>query len=490
MALAPFFDRVYSAVGGHLEISRESLSKVLNDVVVGIRCDSNLDDNDSWIAELSINLIARLYPRIAILGQEKHCDALKDIAQKINPKIDFSSDAPLETSLCIGKVSAEGGIFPSAKGFVARVGKQFVPNHGISNPYSSGAAAAFACAQLFNRIFLKSKAESDIEISLLKYDAETGSSLKPVPIDIGSVLFVGVGAIGNAALWALSRDKSLSGQLILIDHEDITRSNLQRYVLAKNSDIGRSKVELGRAALKKTGIKTSIKKLTLEAAAAAEDYSSNPTTMVSVDNVDGRRTAQALLPRLIINGWTGDQALGASWHVFSRDVACLACLYHPHGQGVSAIDQAAKAFGLPVDRATLLWVTHQPLTDGDIQTATKTLGVSGAELKRWRGKYIGDLYTEVVCGTVPLDVTGLGKIEMVPLAHQSALAGILMAVELLKRTHTGLSKLSQSEPLVSWDNVLDAVPKTWCKPRAREIGCVCGDPDYQKIYAQKWMTAR
>ena len=104
----------------------------------------------------------------------------------------------------------------------------------------------------------------------------------------------------------------------------------------------------------------------------------------------------------------------------------------------------------------------------------------------WRGKSLGDLYTDVVCGAVPLDVRGVGRVETVPLAHQSALAGILMAAELLKRTRPELAALSQPEPLVSWDNVLQAAPGIWRKPRAREIGCICGDPDYQAIYAQKW----
>ncbi|MCL4319141.1 MAG: hypothetical protein M1596_04520, partial [Firmicutes bacterium] len=81
---------------------------------------------------------------------------------------------------------------------------------------------------------------------------------------------------------------------------------------------------------------------------------------------------------------------------------------------------------------------------------------------------------------------GVGKIETVPLAHQSALAGILMAAELIKRTQPELAALSQPETLVSWDDVLREPPTIWGKPRAREKGCICGDSDYQKVYAQKW----
>jgi len=224
----------------------------------------------------------------------------------------------------------------------------------------------------------------------------------------------------------------------------------------------------------------------LEALAGTPDFLVPPTTVISVDNVDGRRAAQALLPRLLINGWTGGEALGASWHQFDNGAACLACLYHPRGQGISAVDQAAKIFGLPTDRAAQLWVTRQPLNDSDIRAAASSLAVPQERLRPWRGKPLGDLYTDVACGAVPLDVTGVGKLETVPLAHQSALAGILMATELILRTNRRLGNLAHRETLVSWDNVLKSPPAQWLKPRAQEPGCICKDPDYQTIYKKKW----
>jgi hypothetical protein len=197
-----------------------------------------------------------------------------------------------------------------------------------------------------------------------------------------------------------------------------------------------------------------------------------------------------LLPRLIINGWTGEEALGASWHVFSRKAACLACLYHPHRQGSSATEQAARAFGLSPERAAQLWVTRQPLGPTDLQSAAHALGVEARALKAWRNKPIGELYTDVVCGAVPIGISGIGRVETVPLAHQSALAGILMAAELIKRSDLELSRLAQNEPLVSWDNILKPAPELWKKPRPRETGCICMDKDYQAIYRRKWLRNR
>lgn len=486
MALAPFFERVYGALGGHLAVSRESLTAVLEGVSAGVRLGDLSSQNDTWIAEISVNLLARLYPRLAIAGPEKHRSQLRNLALEINPKIEVIEHAPDATSICIGRATGEAAIFPSASGWVARIDHAPSQRVGPSNPYASGMAGAMACAELFRRIFLKSEPERNVSVSLLNFDDHTGATIELAEVDIGEVLFVGAGAVGNAALWSIARDTKIRGRLWLVDGEEVTLSNLQRYTLAAHADVGRSKVLLGEKALSGTQLSVESNQQTLEKFSDTHDLADIPVTVVSIDNAEGRRSAQALLPRLVVNGWTGDQALGASWHVFSRDAACLACLYHPHGQGSSAIEQAAKALGLPHDRAALLWVTRQPLSSDDVKIVAASLGVKESDLKPWRGKPLGDIYTDVVCGALPLDVTGVGKVETVPLAHQSALAGILMAAELLKRTDPQLSSLSQPEPLVSWDNILLPPPAIWRKPRAREKGCICGDPDYQIAYERKW----
>lgn len=486
MALAPFFERIYGALGGHLSVSRDSLTAVLDNVTVGIRCGADLGANDDWIAELSTNILARLYPRLAISGAENRCAALRGLAQRINPQIEFTTDAPGAHTVCVGSPAGDGPILPSATGWVARVDHSRHRHSGPANPYSAAASAAMACAELFRRVFLKVGPEPDVSVSLLNYDRHSGSDLALPKGTLGDVAFVGVGAVGNAALWALARHSRIAGQLHLIDPEELTLLNLQRYVLGTLADVSRSKVALGQAALSGTHLSVELCKNSLQEFAHAKGGFDLPTIAISVDNIETRRSAQALLPRLIVNGWTGDAALGASWHVFSRDAACLACLYHPHGQGRSATEQAARALGLSHDRAVILWVTRQGLTEEDIGTAAAALGVEAATLEPWLGKPLGDLYTDVVCGAVPLDVAGVGRLETVPLAHQSVLAGVMMAAELVKRTLPKVGALAQAEAVVSWDNVLKAAPKIWRKPRAREIGCICTDRDYQAVYKAKW----
>lgn len=489
MSIASFFDRIYGALGGHLAVSRETLLEVLGGTVVAVVCGKDGTQNDDWIAELSVNLAARLYPGLDIRGPDAQVSRLRSLAKQINPKIDFpDSAAPERLTISVGAAS-KGGIHPRATGWVAQVGHELRSMVGPSNPYASAAAASLACAELFRCIFLKAEPSREISVSLLDYSSEAGSAMELPGADLGPVLFAGVGAVGSAALWALARHPALKGHLYLVDGESIERSNLQRYVLASDKDVGKVKVKLAEKALSGTTLQIEPNQNTLERFAKSHAELKIPTIAVSVDSVDGRRTAQGLLPRLVVNGWTGNQALGTSWHVFSREAACLACLYQPTGPGVSQTEQAARALGLPHDRAALLWATRQPLSDSDIQIAAQTLGIEPKALSKWRGKPLGELYTDVVCGSVPLDLKGVGKLEAVPLAHQSALAGVMMAAELVKRTTPQLGALSQSEPLVSWDNVLQPPPSLWKKPRPRERGCICTDEVYQRVYREKWPNA-
>lgn len=486
MALAPFFDRVYGAVGGHLAVSRETLSALLASNAVGISCGTNLTPNDVWISELTVNLMARIYPRLSITGPRHQVSRLKAIANSINPNIEFVDTAPRFTSVFIGKTPEGGSIAPSASGWVAHIYHSALPPQGPDNPYAAGAAAALACGELFRRIFLQVSREHDLALSLLDFGTESGARRELNAGTVGKVIFVGVGAVGNAGVWALARDRRTKGNLLLVDPEDMTLLNLQRYVLGTVADVSHSKVALAKRALKDSQFAVEEHQLTLEKFADSRKGVDIPTICISVDNEDGRRSAQALLPRLVVNGWTGDRALGVSWHILSRKAACLACLYQPHGQAPSATEQAARALGLTVERATLLWITRQPISDDDLETAAKTLGVDPTALSPWRGKPLGDFYTEVICGSVPLDIKGVGRVETVPLAHQSALAGILMAAELVKRTNPMLRRLAQSEPLASWDDVLLQPPTLWTRPRPREAGCICGDPDFQGVYRRKW----
>jgi len=493
MSLAPFFSRAYSAIGAHLGITREELKQILSGHIIGVHLGEvcSVEGNDKWIAELLVNLLARLYPKLSISGDKPACKNVSKIAHAINPNIKIMR-CPEEATVVVhvGETpTTEKGFSASASGWVAHVGGNF--ENGPLNPYSAGAAAALAAWRVFQTVFTKVETQPlvipDISLSLLDYGTDSGKT-DPLPsVNLGEVAVAGIGAVGNPAIWAWARHAGLSGELHLIDPEDVELSNLQRYCLPLHADVKKGKVQLAERELSNS--KLSLKRWPC----TLEDFASNysgidtlPTVCISVDNIDGRRAAQALLPRLVINGWTSDNGLGASWHRFLGNGACLGCFYQPKGASLSQTELAAKALGIPHDQLVMLWVTDKPIGAEEIKIIENYLDLSEGKLAKWAGKRIQDVYTGVVCGQVGIDLTGIGRVATVPLAHQSVLSGILMAAELIKRSDPALEARSQSEPLIIWDDVMRVPPKYWTAKRAKDPECFCGDFIYQRVFSDKW----
>jgi hypothetical protein len=134
----------------------------------------------------------------------------------------------------------------------------------------------------------------------------------------------------------------------------------------------------------------------------------------------------------------------------------------------------------------MLWVTEKPLENDVIQKVETHLSLSKGQLADWTGKRVQDVYTGVICGQVGIDLPGLGRMATVPLAHQSVMAGILMAAELVKRSDPALESRSQSESLIIWDDVMRPPPKHWVTNRLKEPECFCRDQVYQDVFKEKW----
>lgn len=499
MALAPFFSRAYSAIGAHLGITREELEKVLSNTVVGIHLATtcSIVGNDKWIAEMLVNLLSRLYPTLSITGDATACEAISAAARSINPNIELLNSPNDATVIVIIGAEPIGpkSFSVGASGWVARVGGDVgkIFSNGPPNPYSAGAAAALGAWRVFQSVVVCPESNvmiPDISLSLLDYSENAGSADHLPAIEIGEVAVAGIGAVGNPALWAWSRHAGLTGEIHLIDPEDVDLSNLQRYCLPVHADVGMGKVQLAQRELRDSALRLKSWPCSLEDFASSySGIDRLPTICVSVDNVAGRRAAQALMPRLVVNGWTSDSGLGASWHRFLGTNACLGCFYHPKGISLSQTEMAAKALGLPHEELAALWVSEKPLGAEEVITIEAHLGMPRGHLMDWIGKRVQDVYSGVICGQVGVDLVGIGKVVTVPLAHQSVLAGILMAAELVKHSLLELEERSQRAPLVIWDDVKRSPPKYWTVMRTKESECFCNDLIYKQVFAEKWQRS-
>lgn len=494
MTLAPFFFRTYMAIGPHAGITQDELEKVLSTQVIGIVVGEACipDGNERWTAELLVNLLARLYPVLAIEGPETVTGRLSGLARSINPDIEIAdSIKEAIVSVFVGtEITSAKGLAASASGWVARVGKdpRKVLFGGPGNPYSAAAAASLAASWVFEVVVLQKDLATlaDISLSLLDYGEASGIGEALPNVEVGEVAVVGLGAVGNPAVWAWSRHSGLTGHLHLIDPENVDLSNLQRYILPGFEDREEKKVQLAHRELQASGLSAKMWDCRLdEFASRYASISTLPTICVSVDNVTDRRGAQALLPRLVVNGWTSKSGLGASWHRFTGDAACLGCLYHPKGIIPSQTEMAADALGIPHRQLADLWVSEKPLELTEIQMVEAHLKLPG-QLEDWVGKRVQEVYSGVVCGQIGVDLPMIGRVTTVPLAHQSVLAGILMAAELVKRSDKTLESESQQQTLIKWDDILAGPPPAWTAMRKKVSGCFCQDNHYMDIYEEKW----
>jgi Transposase len=102
------------------------------------------------------------------------------------------------------------------------------------------------------------------------------------------------------------------------------------------------------------------------------------------------------------------------------------------------------------------------------------------------GRPIQALYVEGLCGggLIPLGGVGTPRAKVhVPLAHQSALAGVLLAAALVRSRMTGGDPMTQ----VTRMDVRTRLGTHLRQPvAARSTGCVCRDLDYTDRYQTKW----
>ncbi|MCW2993824.1 MAG: thiF family protein [Conexibacter sp.] len=453
----------------------------LEATTVGLSVRS-LDGEAGALADLAVRLLARLYPSLEIRGPGE----LAALARAINPNIDIVDGA--KHGIVVGDGDPfEESVFAGSDGWVARVRSDApMATCDSSNPVGAGAAACLATAAIFRRVFL------DVPTESVVFDAyggrfQIGESNPSLPARLnGDAVLAGAGAIGNGALWALAR-VPVAGVVHVVDHEDVELSNLQRYVLANREDEGAVKVDL--AARDSVQLELNGYRANLGAFLAEHDYRW-PTMMLGLDSARDRVAAQASLPEFIINAWTQPGDLGISAHsTFGGDGACVSCLYLPAGRNRNEDELVAETLGIPhqlMDVRTLLH-TGGPVQRPMLEAIAQGIGRPLDVVLPFEGRSVRELYVEGFCGgaVIPLGQAGRPVADVhVPLAHQSALAGILLAGALLREAIDGPPAITTVTRL----NVLDGAGADVTQPAraARNGRCICDDADFCKVYEDKY----
>jgi hypothetical protein len=469
---------------------------------------------------LLVNLCARLYPKIHIVAPNAVAATCQALALRINPACEFTiGTAPTSATLswCCAAPSTDAILCgPSAWEVLLDL-----PDAGRlnkTNMLAALAAASFGAAALFRLVFREFLTHGRWGPEPARWNILTNDPTAPTPPDLpsniplGRIHLVGAGAVGQATAYALAR-VSATATITVVDPETISLPNLQRYVLSFDADEGVSKCAIIERELASTKIET----VSVEANWSA-DGSENIGAQVicaAVDTAELRIALQAALPQRLYNAWTQPDDIGWSRHERFGLEPCAACLYWPtrprpnyHELVARALRQhelrilAHLTFKVPVDvplnPAQIPKLPNYPVppeAEGwssrtlleDVATA---LEVQPSDLAIWKGLSLQDLYRDGICAgaLIRKQVTDVPVEMAVPLAHQSALAGIMLATQLLVAAWPELQAY-RPEAIESRLDLLATLPQITARPRQRTPKCLCNDSDFVARYHAKWPWA-
>ena len=506
MALANFFAKSAIAASQVLQgFDPAALQQKLESCVVGIAFDHDAakSSEGKTAVGLAVNLLSRFYPRIAIVDLTRRDRDLTETlalqARAINPAIEILDDVNHVTAMLVvgsTRTCAPAIVYLGSDGWIAKVSSKNPVGSGNSGlAFGAGAAICFGTANLFRKVFdaeLGNGRDDDIAISLVDLIPNAPKPANPSQRsrDLGETHLVGAGAIGTAAVWALRETTGLRGDLPVIDVEKVELSNLQRYLLTDQRSIEKFKVDIVASELEGSGIRVQPHRMRWGEYLAQTSRWNLKSVAVAVDSAEDRCAIQASLPATILNAWTQPGDLGISRHfAFGRD-ACLTCLYLPRETQKNEDELVAVAICMPDRQHEVRQLLHsgEPVPPEFFTAMAAAMAVPERELEQFRGAPLRKFYSQAVCGGLVMRLGGqTGAVPMqahVPMAFQSALAGILLASEVM----IGAGRL-RSEPVSASTRVdlLRPLPSEISVPVAKDDSgrCICADDDYIEIYKRK-----
>ena len=502
MALADFFPRDALAISQVLQGFRtdafiEELKRVRVAIAFGEEATNSRDGRD--LLDLSVRLAARLYPSlmfVTVPGEARFANQLMALASSINPNIEAAKTTaaigPAKVALSIGVDAPDVDaptVYSGCDGWTARVGtKGPYRTSDLGNPFGAGCAACLAAANLFRFLFLPDGTNLLDTDSNFPPDAASFPSLVASKL-ANPLVLVGVGAVGNSAAWALSRTRFVGG-IYLVDPQVIELSNLQRYVLSTRTDENAVKVEIAGNEFKGS-LNAHPYYGTWASFLATHGYSWQ-RVLVALDSAHDRRAVQGSLPRWIANAWTQMGDLGVSSHSFLGHDACLACLYLPTQKSKNEDEIVAEGLKVPQfqDKVRFLLGSGEATGKDLCDAVAAAWGIPAKMLVPYADRPIRRLWVEGICGggIIPLGEAGPTPRELqVPLAFQSALAGILLAGETARDI---LSAGVERKTLLRRLDVLRPLSDPSPQPalKARTGRCICEDSDFISTYQRKYQV--
>jgi hypothetical protein len=504
MALAKYFDKNALAASQILAgYDRQSFEERLNNAHIEIAFDNQAvqTKEGTYLLDMIVRLASRLYPKVKFSPLQKSAESivpgLSALVLSINDRIEINTEGKFFATIVVGNtpVNRNGMVFyTGSSGWLAKLSASSpMGSAGTSNPFGAGFAACLAMANIFRVVFhdqlINGTNDSDVCLSLIDFthkDLADQSVMDIGHFAIPETFLIGLGAIGNGTIWALSK-LEFDGELHLIDSETIDESNLQRYILATLNDVGRNKTDLAAEQFSRRHCIVSHEGDWASFLGDRQNWQL-PLALVAVDSARDRISVQASLPAHIINAWTQPTDLGISRHPKFGELPCLSCIYPARKTRQSESELICGSFGLlelERDIRPLIY-NNAPMPQQLLMQIATAKAIPFGELKPFEGLPIREFYHKVICGGM-ITVTAGNRHTETPMAFQSAMAGILLASELV----TEALKLRR-EPISTMTRIDLTRPLThnYSDPLVKDssTNCVCNDEDFVSRYNEKYIV--
>jgi hypothetical protein len=463
---------------GHL--SHQEARELFSTEIV-VRCEPEMKGNRSYqlASEFAATLLNKMFPNVTRASAD---DQL--LPAKANPPgvvLNFGGS---------GNNQNAGVVYANCKRWMVHVdtGLDFEPNTQEEwNPVLALTTGCYAAARAAARVFgpRVEAAESLSPFSILDFRSGAVQFDWTEPLNLAEIHMAGIGAVGSALLFAMLHHGAAEGKLILVDHDIIDSTNIERYCLFETGDCHKKKVEVAKkhleSALPHLEIVAVPERMQhyVNSSYAADPSFKIPRLISAPDRRDTRREFQTLLPTELWDASTGPDDLIIHHNTFNPEQACLACIYPPDPSEDAHFKHVSETLNVPLARIK----SGDLIDDNDAQQIRQRY--PELPLDEMIGRPFDTVFHQL-CAGGKIRLQAGDEIVITPFPFVSALAGVLLYFELVKTLRQDRFGAFQNHNYIRLNPFFNPNPSLKKMLPSSSSCPVCKNSAMQKTFARLW----
>jgi len=514
-------DRTETALAFLVDGDSEAGVAALVDRRVTVSVAEPANENCQHTLFTAVNLLARLHPVVGeiVVALPRDADrkvhvpgvdagtvgeSVAGLAALINSPVTvrrIEEPNAADTTLHLGSGATDETVSVGSDGWLAHVATDGTPtSFGRQvNPIGSYAAACLGVAEVFKAVLRETVGAENVrarmtpiestEFSTYDYTVDRDDPANPeLPgvVNLHNLNVIGVGAGGGALVQTLSALNAVTGTIRLVDSDEVSASNLNRYIWAYRRDVGSMKAEVGKQIMVDAhpALTFSVKAHPEPYIAFSDQVDSDALDLVvsAVDTVRARKQIQWDFPKTILDAATNQQGDYVVLRVAFGEGQCLACKHQGRQDGVTReMSVLSEQIGLDTETLVQMNTDNAAFTREQVERVAAFVDGDAEIAVPEPGERFSDWF-RLHCGHIDL---GGANME-VPVPFLPVTAGVLLAGEVIKQRHFPEAVVDNRFT----HNMLGVPVEGMHRFTKPHPDCeVCGDPDTVKRHEEKWETS-